>query len=114
MSSRSNVASLSLQPSEASVFEAASRMYAALLGAGRVNDTNAQGIMRYCLRSALQLAVEAEKMIQSEEEIVGQGDRNAEPPELDILEVDDDVSSPPPPQAPPVRRPPPTGGGRVA
>ena len=87
MPSRSNVAALSLQPSEAHVFEAASRFYAALLGAGRINDTNAPGIMRYCLRAAMQLAVEAEKMIQSEEEIVGQGDRNAEPPELDVLET---------------------------
>jgi hypothetical protein len=87
MPTRSNVAALALQPSEATVFEAASRFYAALLGAGRINESNQAGIMRYCLRSAMQLAVEAEKMIQSEEEIEGQGDRNAEPPELDVLET---------------------------
>jgi hypothetical protein len=85
MPSRSNVAALALQPSEAQIFEAASRFYAALLGAGRINDTNATGIMRYCLRAAMQLAVEAEKMIQSEEQASVQA--SAEPPELDVLET---------------------------
>jgi hypothetical protein len=95
MPARSSVAALSLQPSEAQVFEAASRFYAALLGAGRINESNQQGIMRYCLRSALQLATEAEKMIQGEEQATGPA-IGSEPPELDVLDVDEVVQAPPP------------------
>lgn len=47
-----------LQPSEAQVFEAAKCFFAALLGAGRVSETNQPGIMRYCVRAAQQLVAE--------------------------------------------------------
>jgi hypothetical protein len=59
-------------PSEAKVFEAASRFYAALLGAGRVNETNQPGIMRYCIRAAIQLVQETSRTLAEEREPVRQ------------------------------------------
>ena len=53
------------QPAEARVFEAASRFFAALLGAGRVNETNQPGILRYCVRAAQQLVQEADQAVQA-------------------------------------------------
>jgi hypothetical protein len=47
-----------LQPAEAQVFEAAKCFFAALLGAGRINETNQTGILRYCVRAAQQLVAE--------------------------------------------------------
>lgn len=79
-------ASLELQPSEGRVFEAASRFFAALLGAGRVNETNQPGIMRYCIRAAVQLALETDRTVQAEQEPTGQGKRDDD---LDLeLELD--------------------------
>jgi hypothetical protein len=46
------------QGADARVFEAASRFFAALLGAGRINETNQPGILRYCVRVAQQLVAE--------------------------------------------------------
>jgi hypothetical protein len=46
------------QGADARVFEAACRFFAALLGAGRINETNQPGIMRYCVRAAQQLISE--------------------------------------------------------
>ena len=43
---------------DARVFEAATRFFAALLGAGRVSETNQPGILRYCIRAAQQLVAE--------------------------------------------------------
>lgn len=49
---------------DARVFEAASRFFAALLGAGRVNETNQPGIVRYCLRAAQQLVEETDRALR--------------------------------------------------
>jgi hypothetical protein len=45
---------------DARVCEIASRFFAALLSAGRVNETNQPGIIRYCVRAAQQLVEEAD------------------------------------------------------
>lgn len=52
--------------SEDRVFETASRFLAALLGAGRVNETNQAGVVRYCIRLAAQLVQEADRAGQPE------------------------------------------------
>ena len=52
------------QRPDARVFEAASRFFAALLGAGRVNETNQPGIVRYCVRTAEQLVQEVDRAMQ--------------------------------------------------
>jgi hypothetical protein len=48
-------------PKDERVFNAATHLFAALLGAGRVNETNQAGIVRYVVRSAMQLAKEADQ-----------------------------------------------------
>jgi hypothetical protein len=54
--------------SDGRVFAAASQFFAALLGAGRVNETNQAGIVRYCVRAALQLAHEADQALAPQPE----------------------------------------------
>lgn len=52
------------RPADARVFEAATHFFAALLGAGRVNETNQPGILRYCVRAAQQLVEEADRALR--------------------------------------------------
>lgn len=52
------------RPADARVFEAATRFFAALLGAGRINETNQPGIMRYCIRAAQQLVEETDRALR--------------------------------------------------
>lgn len=58
------------------VFTAATHLFAALLGAGRVNETNQPGIVRYVVRAAMQLAKEADQAQapQPEPQVAGGGD----------------------------------------
>jgi hypothetical protein len=49
---------------DARVFEAATHFFAALLGAGRINDTNQPGILRYCIRAAQQLVEETDRALR--------------------------------------------------
>lgn len=49
---------------DARIFEAASRFFAALLGAGRISETNQPGILRYCIRAAQQLVEETDRAQQ--------------------------------------------------
>ncbi|HEX5065909.1 MAG TPA: hypothetical protein VFY49_07335 [Myxococcota bacterium] len=53
---------------DARVFEAASRFFAALLGAGRINETNQPGILRYCIRAAQQLVEETDRALRPQPE----------------------------------------------
>jgi hypothetical protein len=69
------VAALELQPSELAVYTAASRFFAALLGAGRVSDENQAAVMRYCIESALRMALETDRLVQSDGEATGEGKR---------------------------------------
>ena len=46
---------------DARVFEAATHFFAALLGAGRINETNQPGIVRYCVRAAQMLVEESDR-----------------------------------------------------
>jgi hypothetical protein len=53
------------QAQDGRVCEVASRLFAALLTAGRVNETNQPGIIRYCVRAAQQLVQEADEAVQA-------------------------------------------------
>jgi hypothetical protein len=77
----------SAQHSDARVFEAASRFFAALLGAGRVNETNQAGIIRYCVRAAEQLVREAEGAAQAAQAPSLQGSADDLDLELELEEL---------------------------
>lgn len=53
---------------ESRIYAGATRLFAALLGAGRVNETNLPGILRYCVRAAMQLSQECEQALQPQPE----------------------------------------------
>jgi hypothetical protein len=59
----------SLQPSERAVYEAASRIYAAYIAAGKKTDANQRDLMRLSLREALTLGLTVEDRIQSDDEL---------------------------------------------
>jgi phosphate/sulfate permease len=66
--SRSAIAFLELQPSEAVVVAAASRFFAAYIAGGRVTEETEEQVMRYCVRAAIRLALETDNLVQSDEE----------------------------------------------
>jgi hypothetical protein len=83
------------QTLEAGLIEVASRLFAALLTAGRVNETNQPGIIRYCVRAAQQLIEEADAVVQTAREPVkSAADALAS---LD-LDLDLEVEEPPKPE----------------
>lgn len=101
---------------DARVFEAASRFFAALLGAGRINETNQPGILRYCVRVAQQLVAELDGAQVASQQAAGQP--AAEDLDLD-LELEELAKpegtayrSAQPASPPPGRPTPPAGGVR--
>jgi hypothetical protein len=60
---------LTLQPSESSVFRAAATIYAAYLTVGRVKEGSEKEWMKRSLDEALWMALTAEDMIQSDDEM---------------------------------------------
>ena len=60
---------LTLQPSESAVFRAAAAIYAAYITVGRVKDGSEKEWMKRCLDEALWMALSAEDMIQSDNEM---------------------------------------------
>jgi hypothetical protein len=69
------VTSLELQPSETEVYAAASRLLAGLLAAGRVTQETQDDSVRYCVETAIQLALAVDRAVQSEDEATGLGAR---------------------------------------
>jgi hypothetical protein len=59
---------LELQASEAVVVQAASRILAALIRNGRHTEGNHTALLRFAVRTAYELAQEADRMIQSDSE----------------------------------------------
>jgi len=59
---------LGLQHSEAAVLHSASRIYAAYLASNQVTEENESTLMSKSVRTAIQLAVIAEKLVQSDDE----------------------------------------------
>jgi hypothetical protein len=71
MSLRKPVASLELQPSETAVVHAASRILAALIGAGKLTTDNADDLVRTSVRLAIDLALETDRVVESDDEAGG-------------------------------------------
>lgn len=59
---------LALQHSEAAVLHAASRIFAAYVTTGQVNDKNESEFMAKAVRNAVRMAVYTDKLVQSDEE----------------------------------------------
>ena len=68
---------LKLQHSESVVAHAASRIYAAYIGASRVEEGQEKEWMIRSLREAIQLCAAADDMIISDDELVGSAAKNA-------------------------------------
>jgi hypothetical protein len=68
MSLRKPIASLELQPSETAVVHAASRILAALIGAGKLTTDNAADLVRTSVRLAIDLALETDRVVESDDE----------------------------------------------
>ncbi len=62
-------ASVSLARSEATVFAAASRMFAAYIARGEVNSETENHLMNECLRMAIELSRRADDRIRSDNEL---------------------------------------------
>jgi len=99
---------------DARIFEAASRFFAALLGAGRINETNQPGTLRYCIRAAQQLVAELDGAQAASQQAAAQ-------PAADDLDLDlelEELAKPEgtayraQPASPPARPTPPAGGVR--
>ena len=59
----------SLEPSERAVYEAATRIYAAYIAAGRRNDENSGDLMRLSIQEAIEIGLVVEDRIQSDNEL---------------------------------------------
>ena len=59
----------SLKPSEAAIYAAASRIYAAYIASGQKNDTNQAELMRLSIQEAVRIARTVEDLIQSDDEM---------------------------------------------
>lgn len=60
--------SLKLQTSEAAVLQAASNLYAAYITAGTLTNSNEGELMNKSVRTAIQLAVLTDRLVQSDDE----------------------------------------------
>ena len=66
------VAALELQPSEATVVHAASRIFSALVASGRLTAENRADLIRFAVSSAIELALETDRILESDDERGGQ------------------------------------------
>ncbi len=71
--SKGPIASVDLQPSEAQVFAAASRFFAARIATGAVTADSEPAVMDQCIRSAIRMAVRVDRLVQSDDEAMGLG-----------------------------------------
>lgn len=91
---------------DARVFEAATHLFAALVGAGRVNETNQPGILRYCVRTAQQLVEETDRALRpapAPQAAAGDLDPELEIEVLDEKKPEGTAYRAAPPQRPPGR-----------
>lgn len=59
---------LKLEPSEQAVFHSASRLFAAYIASGQLNDTNEGELMKLAVTRSIQLALLTERSVQSDGE----------------------------------------------
>ena len=64
---------LKLQPSEAAVFHAASRIYAAYIASGQVGDQEAEAWMNRAIAEAIQMADATDQLVVSDDELDSPG-----------------------------------------
>jgi hypothetical protein len=69
MSIREPIAALTLEPSETAVLHAASRIFSALVVAGRLDDQNCDELVDFSVRTAVALARESDHAIESDGEV---------------------------------------------
>jgi hypothetical protein len=62
------VAALELQKSETTVVHAASRIFAALVASGRVTEATRAEQIRFAIHSAIQIALETDRILESDDE----------------------------------------------
>ncbi|MBY0399936.1 hypothetical protein K2X89_06545 [Myxococcota bacterium] len=74
--SQGPIVALELQPSEAHVLAAASRLLAARLGAGGMAVDPSDDEIDRCVRIAIRLAVRVDRLLQSDAEATGLGPRD--------------------------------------
>jgi hypothetical protein len=70
------IAAVELQPSEAHVLAAASRLFAAHISAGHVSRESEESIMEHCIKTAIRMALRIDRLLQSEDETLGLGARD--------------------------------------
>ena len=63
MSVRQTTGAIGLEATEVAVIDAASRIFAALVGSGRLTGSNHSGLIRSSVSMALELAREAERQV---------------------------------------------------
>jgi len=70
---REPIAALTLEPTEMAVLHAASRIFSALIAAGRLDDRNADELVDYSVRMAVALARESDHAVESDGEVSTHG-----------------------------------------
>lgn len=71
------IAALDLQPSEAHVVAAASRLLAAHIASGRRSEEALDDVLEECVRLAIQIAMKVDRHLQSDDEPIGLGKRDS-------------------------------------
>lgn len=71
MPTREPIAALELQHSETAVVHAASRILSALIAAGKLTEANSAELIRSSVRLAIELALEADRVLESDGESGG-------------------------------------------
>ena len=102
------------QGADERVFEAASRFFAALLCAGRINETNQPGILRYCVRVAQQLVAELDGAQAASQQAAAQptaGDLDLDLELEELAKPEGTAYRSAQPASPPPGRPAPPSGG---
>jgi hypothetical protein len=84
MSVRQTMGAVRTETSEVAVIHAASRIFAALVGSGRLTGGNHAGLIRSAVSMALELVREAERQVHGQPELETGGD--AEGDVLDLLD----------------------------
>ena len=69
------VAAVDLQHSESQVLAAASRLFAARIAAGQVDEGSEETVMEHCIQTAIRMAMRVDRLLQSDDEAVGLGAR---------------------------------------
>ena len=73
MAIREPIAALALGPTETTVAHVASRVFCALIGAGRLTDENCDELVEFAVRAAVDLARQVDRAVESDGETATRG-----------------------------------------